>query len=799
VPPASRTLRALVPFALHALARELDGALGVLLHTSLDVPGLAALAPGLLDPGRLAARLALWTAGGALVWVLAAAWRRRAEGGTLEASLEREAGLFDPLLLRPALSLLALAAVALRPVFPYATTLPVALTQDLAPLQDLAALGALLALRPWPRLRTAPGAPAIFLIALLGYGLGVPEWARHVEGHPGNEPKYLRMAVSLGHALELDVEGRDEPMEQLEPPPLAAAATAALVHLGRESLALVGFAARDPLGVLRTDAIEASRLARQTIAGKRGGVYHVLAPGPSLLLALPLRIDRALNLRLGTPGRLRTSLLVWNALAACLVVALYGLLRAVTGRRGLAALLAAGFALIPPFLFYSYEFYPEMPGALVLALAIRTLFLDERPRGRAWLGLGLLIATLPWWHQKFLPVWGVLVVWGMLRGVDQLVRLRTLLAFLLPQLLSLFLTALYNFAITGSPRPDALFRAWGPGGVSTRTLGQGFFGLAFDIHYGILPWAPVYLLALGGLAAPGRTGRGLRWAFAAVGVYYLTVAAADDWHGAVSNLGRYAMPALPWAIALAGLTLVRLGSRRGVATIALTLAAWTGLAAAALWSDPHAANDASLLAAKSALADPRVYIPNLFIPSFARGAPALPAQLAAWAALLGLLALWLHRASRGRGGASPGAALAGLFAALLVSGAILERWPSPHRLPRFPEALELRPGTVAFATRGGSVEGEAWRVEGDLELLVRSRLPLTRLLARGVGEGVVRAEGGPPLGLEAGGRWLELPLEEIRHLTGRRGVEETLYRAALRRVEGGSWVLIPGLPREAGS
>ena len=46
------------------------------------------------------------------------------------------------------------------------------------------------------------------------------------------------------------------------------------------------------------EAIRATRITRQTIGGKDGGVYHVLAPGPSLLLAPTLRIDRALNLRL---------------------------------------------------------------------------------------------------------------------------------------------------------------------------------------------------------------------------------------------------------------------------------------------------------------------------------------------------------------------------------------------------------------------------------------------------------------------------------------------------------------------
>jgi hypothetical protein len=260
------------------------------------------------------------------------------------------------------------------------------------------------------------------------------------------------------------------------------------------------------------------------------------------------------------------------------------------------------------------------------------------------------------------------------------------------------------------------------------------------------------------------------------------------------------MPALPWLIALVGLTLARLGGRRGALALALTLAAWTGLASAALWLHPHAANDASLLAAKSSHADARVYLPNLFVPSFDRAAPALPAQLAAWIAAAALLGLWLQRAQQGRGGARPLPALAALFALLIGASALLERWPSPHRLPRYATALELRPGTVAFATHGAGIEGPgAWRVRGDLELLVRSRRPLERLLAQGVGEGAVRTGSLPPLALEPEGRPMEVPLERVRHLVGRRGVEETLYRARLERVEGdSSWLLIPGLPPESG-
>ena len=73
------------------------------------------------------------------------------------------------------------------------------------------------------------------------------------------------------------------------------------------------------------------------------------------------------------------SVLAWCALAALLVMALFLLVRDATGRPGLAAALAFGFALVPPFLFYFFQFYPEMVGALVMAVAFRTLAL--RPEG----------------------------------------------------------------------------------------------------------------------------------------------------------------------------------------------------------------------------------------------------------------------------------------------------------------------------------------------------------------------------------------------------------------------------------
>ena len=374
-------------------------------------------------------------------------------------------------------------------------------------------------------------------------------------------------------------------------------------------------------GAAGRDAIRATRVTRQTVRGKEGGIYYVLAPGPSLMLAPTLRLDRAINLARGVPGRVPVSVLLWCALAALLVSALFQLLRDTTGREGLAAALAFGFALLPPFLFFPYQFYPEMVGALQLAVAFRLLALrpDALVRRAGW--FGVMLATLPWLHQKFLPVWLVVVAtaaYVIVRAIrDEAAGLEPgtsgvssqrggpewrasaaarwrptlahargpLLAFLLPQAVSLYLIALYNFAITGSVRPDALFLAWGPGGVTSARVGQGVLGLLFDARFGILPWVPVLLLAGAGLLHGGA--RRFAIVFPSAIAYYLTVASADNWSGAVCNLGRYFMPVAPLAVALVALALARPLRSGGACAAPPRHAARSGESAAGRAGDPQ--------------------------------------------------------------------------------------------------------------------------------------------------------------------------------------------------------------------
>ena len=742
---------ALLPVLFHALAREVDRGLGLVLRAELPQPPaglLREVARAVAADGReVPLRIAAWLVGGVLVWWL----------------LRREASAFAPLWLRPALSLLALLAVAVRSTWPYGFTLPVALTQDWAMGQDAAALGAILASRLRAVRLPAPRAREVFLVSFLGYAMLVPGWAWQWQGHPGNQPKYLRQAVALGHFLTFDASGVTGPMEDLptaSPGPAIAHGVSTLV---RESAAMLQAVARGEAG---RDAIKASRITRQTVRGKDGGVFYVLAPLPSLLLAPALRVDRAIDRARGTPGRLAAAVLLWCALAALLVAALFQLIRDATGRQGLAALLATGFAVLPPFLFYSFQFYPEMLGALVLAVAFRRLALD--PGGlvdHPWL-FSWMLAALPWLHQKFLPVWLVLAATALYVAIRRanearLVR-RLAIAILLPQALSLYLTALYNFAITGSVRPDALFLAWGPGGVSSARVGQGLLGLLLDARYGILPYVPVLMVAAAGFAGEGR--RRFALVLPAAALYYLTVASADNWAGAVSDLGRYFMPVAPLAVALVALAVQRAtaGSepetaRRGRVALVLTLAGWSALFALALWRDPLAASDSARLLAKSVYADGNQYLPNLFVRHWSDAAPGLWARVAAWLLAVVALVLALRRVS------SPGRALAGLAAMVLLTAFVLERWPTTRGAAVFSQALPAGDDTLVLFQGDVRVrEDEALLGPGKVELEIRriaaaAAAPEAPLRATVGGTGLLQVSGLTPVVLRPTGGVIDLP------------------------------------------
>ena len=401
-----------------------------------------------------------------------------------------------------------------------------------------------------PRLRLpAPGALSIAFMAFVVYALITPESARRWEGHPGNEPKTLRMAVALGHGLGLDVEGVYAGMEGLTPRPVVAAVRDAVAGLTRESVP------HDRRR--RPDAAGSRRLrhpghARHAPDHPRQGGRRLPRPRPRPFAAAgagaaprPRAEPRPRHARPaggdggaleragrragggGVPARARRrrgrghgrGRRRWGgAAAAARSSTRTSSIRRCWARsrwplpcaRSSSATLgrhAAGAGS-------SASCSPSCPGCTRSSCPCG-------PCSSSWRW------SAPWTRSS--PA-----------HAGRLCSCR--------RSSSAWLFALYNFGITGSVRPDALFLAWGPAGVSSARWGQGLFGLALDARYGLLPYVPVYLLALA-RPRPARGATRLRrrsvWGLLPMVAYYLTVAAADNWSGAVCNLGRYVMPSLP--------------------------------------------------------------------------------------------------------------------------------------------------------------------------------------------------------------------------------------------------------------
>jgi hypothetical protein len=191
------------------------------------------------------------------------------------------------------------------------------------------------------------------------------------------------------------------------------------------------------------------------------------------------------------------------AIAALAVLLAYRLaLRVVPDPWAIGAALAAG--LSPPFLAYSTAVYPELTaGAALAGAALLALRLDDRPSRADAFGCFALLGMLAWLGTKFVPA-GLVIGYLGARALWR-VRRRTLAIGSVE--LALFSVALYagiNEALYRGPTPyaadaagetatDASF----PGGYIERAY--RLVALFIDREYGLLRWAPVFLLAFAGL------------------------------------------------------------------------------------------------------------------------------------------------------------------------------------------------------------------------------------------------------------------------------------------------------------
>jgi hypothetical protein len=359
----------------------------------------------------------------------------------------------------------------------------------------------------WPKIAFPAGRPALLAAVLtLAAGLAAA-WAVAPRLPGGDEPHYLVITQSLLKDGDLRIENN---------------------HDNRDYAAFFG-------GTLKPDVIQ---------RGRDGEIYSIHAPG------LPALVLPGFAL-FGYRGA-QATILVLAAVAGAFVWR--AAWRATDS--GPAAWFAwAAAVLSPTFLLQSATVFPDLPGAMAVAVGtwlLVELYRDDgRVDSRVLFGASAILAGLPWLHSRFAVLagsLGALVLWRLLTdaGRPAAERRRRLAAFALLPSASVVAWLGFFYVVYGTSNPAAPYGA-NPE-ASFQFIPGGLAGLVFDGQYGLVAYTPVLALAAAGLVAGSdrdrrHVGRALVVValayFAAVATYWMW------WAGLPAPPARFATAALP--------------------------------------------------------------------------------------------------------------------------------------------------------------------------------------------------------------------------------------------------------------
>ncbi len=378
--------------------------------------------------------------------------------------------------------------------------------------------------------------------------LVVPQERWNAQRFSGDEPKYLRLADSLSHDLDVDLaSGHTDTLT-------ARAFARNLRGLAQALAAAAADWVQAPQPEL--DARE-WRAGHWTVAGRAGGHYSVHGAGLPLLL-VPARVMQA-RLDPSRPHSLALLTLVglWSA-ALWHTLRLAQEVSASSSAGALAGLLVAFSA---PILLGGWHFYPEAAACAITPWLARGLRAAGSPLRRPRVvALAFACGALPWLHAKFVVL--ALLAFALLCWRVGRSRGRQALA-LLAASLPLAALLLFHHHVTGLLRPDALYLRYAPdfyappGGAGPPRLALGLVTALFGQRDGVFVMAPLALI--GAIGLPWLWRRERRAALVVALLFcgaWLTAALHGG--GAPGPPGRLMAPVLTLLAAPAALALVEL-------------------------------------------------------------------------------------------------------------------------------------------------------------------------------------------------------------------------------------------------
>jgi len=388
-----------------------------------------------------------------------------------------------------------------------------------------------------------------------------------------------------------------------------------------------------------------------------------------------------------------------------------------------------------PFLFNTFTVYPEIAAALAVMVVLVLSFnvkAGGQSLGRA-VAIGTACGALPWLSTKYAPMSAVLMLIALARLEKKpgfFLRNANVAGLIGPYVLALIGWFTFFYAYWGTPWPQAPY-----GSMAQTTPGNlilGVPGLLFDQEYGLLAYAPVYILAVTGLFAMWRAGRELRRQAIEItlifGALLCTVGAFGIWWGGTaaparpiaSGLLLFALPiAIAYREAPAG------SPRRAAQHLLLWIGIGISLTLAVAQEGLLINNDRD---GTSALLD--WWLPYWDIwalaPSFTRRDVLVAiTHTAAWLLAAGAAAATLARWRTARAGAAAFAAIATFAAALSAVAIVMPLLPGyPDARPRDPRGrshLDALDGYDARARPVAVIYDPVRAVEA------RAAIPLLRL------------------------------------------------------------------------
>ncbi len=173
-----------------------------------------------------------------------------------------------------------------------------------------------------------------------------------------------------------------------------------------------------------------------------------------------------------------------------------------------AAVVVSGASIVPPLVAYGTQLYPELPGALVVLVAVAAL--TGRPGRRTTLAWVAALVVLPWFSVKYLPVGAALAAIGVLDLWRAGARRALAVALAVLAVAGVAYLVVHQHVYGGwTVYAAGNHFADGEATVMGRSPDYGartvrLVNLLVDRDFGLAAWAPAYLAGVPAFAALAR-------------------------------------------------------------------------------------------------------------------------------------------------------------------------------------------------------------------------------------------------------------------------------------------------------